>query len=449
MRDVTPAYTNSSSQPEELNDALPLPSRSTPRTASRDAQSLIDLTLDSQEDDTDMEDISSIEEDDDASLGSINRDEEDDESLTSTHQDDQHPLLRFSSSHNRAKPWNQHATIRHSNMVLFSFRHIAVPDEAEALGAWLDSFKAPEERPQFSQMLLLRIIERCKAVMITVNGVLQLENLWTRTNHQLSSKNDDPILAWIWFHSYVRPEDWQVVRELRCVTVSKPAIINLKRRAGVIPSQGPIDWIVHRCHCLTADAQSLRSLCGKDSMISAAMALSLRLDSVVHANDEVHFGWVRCSDAEAEVEATGAHLWRSAYAEDTVIPSILIHNSSDLLEELLPGKVVPPSLVSHLRMRAGFGAKGAILLKKSFRQPASCPTYCLMVLDETDFDDEPGLGHKVIQVASIGDYYVGQFGGGFARAISPRESDKPAIELWADILCGKAADDAEWPLTSP
>jgi hypothetical protein len=448
MRDTTPAYTIISSQSDELNSVPQSPSLPTHRAYRPGEPSITDLTPDADREDTDMdmEDMFAIgDDDDDAGLSSSDSNEEDDTSLTSTDPDDQQALMRFSLSHSPPKPWSRHATIRHSNMVLFAFRHFAVPENGEALAAWLNSFRATGGSTKLTQTLF-RLIERSNAVSITMNGILQLENLWTRTTHQPSPKNDEPILAWIWFHSYLRPGDWQVVRELRCFTISQSAIMNLVTIAGVPRSLSPDDWIAHRCHCLTTDAQSLRSFCGRDSMISAALVLGLRLESFVHANDEVHFRWVKnAEDTVDAVAAAGLRLWSLANPEAVVPASISTFRSRDLLEELLPGNLVPPFLGPHLRMKTGFGKKGAVLVKKTSFQPATCPSYCFMVFDETDFHDEPCLGQKIIQVTSIGDTYVLQLNGIIGRDASPSESDKSAMKLWADILCGKTLADAEWP----
>jgi hypothetical protein len=181
-------------------------------------------------------------------------------------------------------------------------------------------------------------------------------------------------------------------------------------------------------------------------MIGAAMTLSLRLESFVDFSGEVHFRWVKRSDDEANAATVaGICFSRLVDPETIVLASKFAPRSSNLIEELLPGTLLPPFLVPHLRVRGNFGVCGAVLVKKPFSRSESCPTYCLMVFDETDFGDERRLGETITQVASSGDIYEGGFSGHLERVTSPSESDKSAFRLWADILCGEAPGDADWP----
>jgi hypothetical protein len=127
MRDETPAYTISS-QAGESSRVPSWPSSPIPRAISPDQASLIDLTQETEEDDTEMEDISPSEEDC-ANLSSSDLNDEENANLSFGDPTDEHPLLRFSSSHNDSKYWNKHVTIRHSDLVLFSFHHVAVPED--------------------------------------------------------------------------------------------------------------------------------------------------------------------------------------------------------------------------------------------------------------------------------------------------------------------------------
>jgi hypothetical protein len=290
MRDKTPAYTISSQADESIR-VLNWPSSPIPRSTSAEEASLIDLTQEAEWGDTEMEDISPFEEDP-VNLSSSNLNEEEDASLSLGDLSDEQPLPRFSLSHNNSKYWSKHATIRHSDLVLFSFRHAAVPEEPDALRAWLTLSNTNGGTPQ-ENMLLSCLIQETNAVTITMNGILQLENAWTRTNHQLHSENDDPMIAWVWFRSYIRSRDWQVVRELNCLTVSAHSFRELVAIAGIPWTPLSDDWIAHRCHCLTKDAESLRSLCGKESAITAMSNLALRLETYQRDDGEAHFRWTK------------------------------------------------------------------------------------------------------------------------------------------------------------
>jgi hypothetical protein len=445
MRDQTPAYTISS-QADESSRVLDRPFSPIPRATSPEEASLIDLTLEAEEEDTEMEDISPSEEDP-ANLSSSDPNEEGNASLSLGDPTDEQPLLRFSSSHNSSKYWSEHATIRHSDLVLFSFHHAAVPEDPDALRAWLT---LPNTNGGTSQenMLLSCLIQETNAVTITMNGILQLENIWMRTTHQLGSENDDPMIAWVWFRSYIRSRDWQVVRELNCLTVSAHSFKELVAIAGIPWAPLSDDWIAHRCHCLTKNVESLRSLCGKESAITAMLNLVLRLEIYLHDDGEAHFRWTKESNTTTALDADSRSLWKSASSRSRLQAlqgRTSGFHSKELLEELLPGKVVPPFLANILKIPAGFGNSGAALLHHAPVWPAiAFPGYCLMVFDETSFDDEAAVGRKILRLSNAGDLYVPERNEIRRKDVSDLE--KRAFSLWADVLLGKERSNTQWPL---
>jgi hypothetical protein len=178
---------------------------------------------------------------------------------------------------------------------LFSFHHTAVPEEPDALRAWLTLSNTNGGTPQ-ENMLLSCLIQETNAVTISMNGILQLENIWTQTTHQLGSENDDPMIAWVLFRSYIRSRDWQVVGELSCLTVSTHSFSELMAIADIPWTPLSHDWIAHRCHCLTKNAESLRALCGKESAITTMSSLVLRLEIYLGDDGEAHFRWTKESN---------------------------------------------------------------------------------------------------------------------------------------------------------
>jgi hypothetical protein len=119
-------------------------------------------------------------------------------------------------------------------------------------------------------------------------------------------------------------------------------------------------------------------------------------------------------------------------------------HSKELLEELLPGKVVPPFLANILKIPVGFGNSGAALLQHAPPWPARAfPRYCLMVFDDTSFDDEPALGRKIDRLSNAGDLYVPERNEIRRKDVSDLE--KCAFDVWADVLLGKAPSYAQWP----
>jgi hypothetical protein len=181
-------------------------------------------------------------------------------------------------------------------------------------------------------------------VTITMNGILQLENIWTRTTNQLGSENDDPMIAWVWFRSYIRSRDWQVVRELNCLTVSAHSFRELVAIAGIPWTPLSDDWIAHCCHCLTKNEESLRSLCGKESAITAMSSLVLRLEIYLGDDGETHFRWTKESNTPTVVatalDADRRSLRKSVSSRSRLQALTPGFHSKELLEKLLLGKVV-------------------------------------------------------------------------------------------------------------
>jgi hypothetical protein len=433
MRDFTPAHTMDLSQ---LYESTVPPSSSTATTltpSSPEISELIDLTSDLPEDDAEMQDC--------------HLDEGNNEVVSLVNPIDHHSLLRFSSTHNTS-PWSKHATIRHSNLVLFSFHHFAVPEDRRVLETCLNSFGMSGGIPQAAKCLL-ELFEEANAVTIPTDGIHQLENLWTRNGPRLVPGKDCPIRARIMFRTYLEVNDWHLVRELSCATSSLLAIRELMKIADKEWPTPPNNWEFHRCPCLIADAEILRSLFGKDSMVSAANNLCLRLEPSDLNNAEAHLRWVGASDIE-DLDSR-SHFWTALGLgrfshESTLGPHTLSLHKSSVLEEVRPGTSIPTSLAPLLPMRSKSFKNGAILLKKSLSSPESCPTFCFLVFDNASFDDESGLGDKIIRACNSGHFYIGSLNGGELKKIHLSESDEQAVRLWADILMMIEVPDAEWPL---
>lgn len=236
-----------------------------------------------------------------------------------------------------------------------------------------------------------------------------------------------------------------MVRTLSCLTSSVLALQGLMRLAGKAWSGALNDWTVHRSHCLITDTQSLRSLSGKLSMISATANLTLHIGNSRRNDSEGHLQWSKVPNAEEDDEIFD-DLWTASSlncSSDSPSPNVDLHHSS-LLEEVLPGRCLPPSL-AHIfsTWPSNFGLHGGILLKKPPSWPASCPTFCFMVFDNTSFADVMGLGNKILQTYRAGDLYVvrQKGGGGSGRS----GSNGAAIEAWTDILLGREVSDVRWP----
>jgi hypothetical protein len=350
-----------------------------------------------------------------------------------------HPLLRFQTTNPQPNHWTRYATIRHSDLVLFSFRHFAIPEDLETPETSLESFNTPGGIPQAANDLSIILLHTTHGVTITINGVHELEAIWTRKPHVVSFDNDRPVRARIIFRTYIRPRDWQVVRELTCITASQPAIKKLFRIAGRVSLGGSSDGIVHRCPCLLTDAQCLRSLTSRTSTTSAAYRVVLCLQAPGHGDADAHLNWItwpQSGDEGAILDRFGSAMSSLHAGGSRLVPGLLY---SGAMEDVAPGRSITSSLAPLLRLGSKIGKEGAILLKKPLSWPATCPTFCLMVFDNASFDDEPALAQKIIFVYRANDVYVVRHIGSRGGVVT--KSDESAIATWTEILMGERAVD--------
>jgi hypothetical protein len=420
LRDLTPAYTNISSQMDDSDAALSSSTFTSP-SASPEPSPLIDLT----QDDTMMEDEPHI-----AQYPGT---------FESLNLDDCHPLLRFSKGRHNSTHWTRNATIRHSDLVLFSFRHFAIPEELEALKLSLRRCQPDSSIKTAARNVLQFIAEELAAATITMDGISQLENLWTQTEDPIVLDTEEPIRAWFSFQTFFRSRDWQLVRLLSCVTCTQRALeaVATIADANSWMPRSLLDWTIHRCPCLFNAVLSLRSLCGKDSAAGAIGTLALNLKRDVQDIPESHFQWAKLSALnQDECDAN--------MLNETLLVGNRFSRESSKLTELLPGRPASRFLSALLRAPTIVDAQGAILLKKPPSWPEECPTFCLLVLGESNFDDEPRLAGAIKQAMRAGATYgirVDESG-----SSEMAMSDEVCLNLWIDILMGKMPVDAAWPL---
>jgi hypothetical protein len=355
-----------------------------------------------------------------------------------TNLDDSHPLLRFSRIHPDSSHWSRHVTIRHSNIVLFSFRHVALPEDIEALGIVLS-------RPEVGKISMEPRALNCwlalkNGVMITPNGIHLLEQSWTRTTRQTIYEDDRPIHASIELKAFLRAEDWQLMKVMMCITASRRAMESLRILSGTI-SPRYWDVTVHCCPCLLTDTQAIRSLRDEPSATMAALNIGLSLELSEQSNGEMHFSWARKSG-----RLTGYYFgqdWSFLNRQCALEPH---YHQSSCFEELLLRRSAPGFLEAFLKE---MGSHGAILLKKGrYGWPKTSPDFCLLVFDNSDFEDAPSLGRKIIRVCDAGDTYMMCDGEDLVMVRKETKryvldaGDKATISAWVDILEGRSRTDS-------
>lgn len=349
-----------------------------------------------------------------------------------THQ----PLLRYSTGSSCRQPWSSHATVRHSNLVLFLFRHVALPEDVTELKSCLISLFESGDLVQRAQIVFRMLADR-RAVTIKVRDIEQIENLWTRVEHQPNTATGEPVSAWLRFSTYVRSNDWQVVRHLQCLTGSQRAIQALASIGGIAWDGSAEKWQGYHVACLVRLTQPLRSFCGVSSLEAALSNTDLTLQQEIGVDGKTrHLIWTKSASQSSDSAETGLLEFEESRGHA---------RTSSKLEALLSTRLPPPHLspsgnfLRHVRAHGG-----SLLMKKTETWPVTCPTFCLMVFERSSFPSESCLAEKLSQWLSEGVCTIpGDLPGGDQGILRP--NDEAAISFWIDILSGKRRSDSGWP----
>ncbi|KAG2019335.1 hypothetical protein GB937_005249 [Aspergillus fischeri] len=347
--------------------------------------------------------------------------------------EDPRPYLQYSQSSTHLPPWRQHATIRHSDMVHFSFHILSIPEDASQIQKTLESLGEPSSSLHDTCSLLLQLMEDVESITVTMNAVYQLEAMWTDRPHCLNALADHPVRARVLFNTYLR-EDWQVVREIHCIVASRLALRTLAvvttGRNLVTPHLGTIPDLTVE----TDGVRVLRRFSGSDSLAAALSAAYLRLVTDVSEATETNSRWILRGVAEEN----------SLFDFEKKLAYKQAGNPTSVKDEAIAcGSSVPIELKSLYGSTQSLDRTGAILIKRPLFWTTESPDFCLMVLDGTSFTDPIELGRKLSRACEDQNIYItGPEKGKRAHPLSDRE--QIGILRWIEILSGRLPDDAPW-----
>ncbi|GFG09692.1 hypothetical protein IFM5058_04552 [Aspergillus udagawae] len=347
-----------------------------------------------------------------------------------------HPYLRYSQSSSHLPPWRQHATIRHSDMVHFSFHILSIPEDASQIQKALESLGESSSSLRDTCSLLLQLMDDVESVTVTMNAIYKLEAMWTDRPHSPNALADHPVRARVLFNTYLR-EDWQVVRELHCIVASRFALRTLALVATgrnlVTPHLGNIPEITVD----TDGVRALRRFSGSDSLAAALSAAYLRLVTNISEATETNSCWRILRGLTEE---------NSLFNFEKNIALKQAGNPTSVKREaIVCGSSVPIELKSLYDSTEGLDRTGAILIKRPLFWTTESPGFCLMVLDGTSFTNPIELGLKLSLVCEgpkPNIYITGSEKGKQANPLSHR--DEIGISRWIEILSGRLPDDAPW-----
>lgn len=306
-----------------------------------------------------------------------------------------HPLLRWAIISPIDVPWTVHATIRHSNMCLFAFSHLSLPKDLESLVAYLrqaSSLGLGSTRT-IAMSLVASLTDHLMVRNTTVDRILQLKNDWLRESESAFNDSNCLLRALFVFRTYIRTSDWQIVRELWCISCTTQTVHNLAKIAGF-----SIDSLQIRMqqsakeHPLPpSDFEALRILTGNDAA-SAAINSKVLYHCVVSSGGQTGpFGcpWESRPVSE-DMKRTFSLLAPSVCYQERTIS--YLDRGTALMEVLK--KPSPKNLWYHLGPEIP-ARRGAILLHKGPHWPQTTPSWCLMILDELELEKSEELAQRL------------------------------------------------------
>lgn len=307
-----------------------------------------------------------------------------DESIESYTDVVSHPLLQWAKISVAEVPWSAHATIRYANMCLFAFSHLSLPNDPEDLLACLRLGSGPEvgATRRMATNLVMSLTDYLLATTTTVGRIFQLKNDWLRKVEIAPNGIESSLHAIFAFRTYIRTSDWQIVRELLCISCTPQTVQNLAKIAGFSVGQlrMRITQLAKKPLPLAPGNEFLRGLSGSHAASAAIKSLVDYLGAVSHTGSfdiesaERSFSMLRLSDSHRQRMSP----WLD---RGTALMEVLKKPFSG-------GIRYPPE--SEIPSRGG-----AILLRKGYHWPHKNPRWCLMVLDEVGLESSEELARRL------------------------------------------------------
>ncbi|KAE9377465.1 hypothetical protein N431DRAFT_500317 [Stipitochalara longipes BDJ] len=325
-----------------------------------------------------------------------------------------HPFLKWADHRGVSTPWALNTSMRHSDIVMFSFRVFEIPEDEESFYDLLHSLRYDHET---SRMMLhvLRVIRQNQYTLpMKRHQIHDLEEYWTGVNTQKSygrntaSHPDQRIRTFVLFRTFCQQQDWQLKRELYCVIWSARAASLLSMFLGTdtdfIFDEDPLPPI--QDFEFIRAFQQLRKLSGRQSVAYALDNTSLVLlpcnDANGHGN-QLQWRQPRSQDIPEDTIAKSVAWFDLAFfSEGPAQP--YYHEGARLLWVIRTEQATstPPELIN---ITDDVGKGGAMLVVKPGAWPQECPRFCLFVLLSHGFQDEARLGHLLRYTVQIRDMY--------------------------------------------
>lgn len=300
--------------------------------------------------------------------------------------EDTYHWRRWITNENDLRPWVQTATVRHANQVELSSLQMTMPEEISSLQACLRMCFPTIPVKDGARKLLIALQDGDLAVSTSVR-------MYPGQGNRL---NDSFCRAKVLIHcrSRLRPEDWQISRQLLCLLCNEQSMEVLARIAELNPTV--IEWTSSEEIGFESVVQAISRLHLVGGMQSAGLALTrLPLCLKVATNT---FGSSRCEWATSSPQRDGGI---SADEMDDMVSQVVSGRDEPIPDHLIPyvekqrlSYIVPVNhgaqeeLFGSLRLPS-FSTQGILIKKPKDGWPRKMQEFCLLVMNENvHFDDE-------------------------------------------------------------
>ncbi|KAH8592079.1 hypothetical protein B0O99DRAFT_689861 [Bisporella sp. PMI_857] len=308
-----------------------------------------------------------------------------------------HSFLRWALCRDLSKSWALNSSIRHSDIIMFSFRVFEVPDT----GANLTGLGSLFGDNQSAQATILDLRDLAKgnppAFVLKRGDIPQIEKSWTgtrgRSSYEPSIKNyDEGVRALFFFRSSCQPNDWQLKREMYCILWSPAAAETFRNRfyTNVELNFGESGFQLTTVAEIMKSFQKLRCLSGKHSVACALQCTSLILQPPQDLfQDAEGFHW--CTPLEGGIPIPVITRLSSLFNLPPGGMVQLRQYQSNSLLQVLPDEQIYFNPLRALQVGNNFGQIEAIMAIKPDFWPNECPRFCLFIFVDHDFDNEGRL----------------------------------------------------------
>ncbi|OQV02273.1 hypothetical protein CLAIMM_07502 [Cladophialophora immunda] len=349
-----------------------------------------------------------------------------------------HHFLRWAQGPGSHISTSRIHTIRHTDMVLFTFVHLTIPEDREALDGFLAHLGRRHSLSvqEIAYLMLSKLRDHRTGVLATTQvRINQLKSEWLRLDPGKVATAEVGVRAMFSVRTSINFRYWQIERELLCISCNRAAAQSLASIAGFRAEELQVstDWAAETDQFPSTTVTDLRSVVGR-ALVTAA--ISCRAVYLVSGQQGEAYQWVGHGDIDKLTK--DCFMWcLEPHDQDSMRP-LLDRESSGPMEVL--GKPIDERLKRLFRpmMRAG----SAVLLNKTgYRgQRFPPPIWCLMIFKQVDFNDTRAIRDILAEVAARREFYTISHGTPAQSLEELRhpgfnlDSDDPDIDGWLQEL---------------